>query len=1145
MRQQALRDQTDALVAELQRGLQPFADALSAATTARLQVEAEHAALVQAAAELTAEISKMTGAGAVAVAGYNPADVSWQEQPGWIRAEVGPMTIWFRSAEAQEAYMRASGLAAALDSLARLTAQRDDALARVRQANERETEALDRLSEAEDRANDRLRQHYDAIAEAGEEWQRLNAEYEACIARCERGEVEDQRIGLAGIAAMIVGLTLLILGNPFGFGGGEAQAAGTAAVAGTSSTTDGTATATAAPTVAGRVGPIRAVFSPPAQTTTYSLPIEVEGATPGVDWRGADCGTYRAESATVFRWTHPHPPCDPTTDHADRTIIATIQIGSVLVECRYQGSASGTGQPCTGPGGSTVTGVPSAPGAGPLGGSTASPTPTATVRAAGSTPSTTPTATATTPASGGGSTQTNTPTPTATSTPTASGGGETGGGGSTAATVAGTALTAAGGAAAGYATSRRGGSRTRDEEDEGEDEDDSTEGTPPEPPLTGPRITVSGGATTVTNDRPFTITVETPRPASGDPPETIDVKLRSVVTGEEETVTLRWHGGRSGPVKYESEPLTLKRGGTGGGRTTVFGLEFSAGDMGNDLDGTPSGTDIVISTGEAETRVTAYTTWVQEGIGQHMEAIRQYGTFWRNVAIQLSALPDDTPGKAEVLSQAHTAIRLAEQANRIENSDWLHTKKLAFLRTIFGLLRAGATHDRRDEYSYWASAERAGRDMSEESLWRGMAGATIGLYRTVTEVSGAGAAYTLFTGRDVMDKKVHWSERVFAALDLAGRLTLYPGTRAALGGAMDSAGLGGVRAVASEARAVTNAAEAELHAAEAAKDAAASAAFAERQAAARRIRTLIPDRPNPAGLSGKDLLRAPAGTVVEFTEDFGMLRNRARHFQSVAERYGVRIRVRAANLESLESMARGNPPKHVKLKSKTINALDEVIGAPPNSQGMVGYFDPKTITRGGQMEADYARALGRTPDAQDWANLEKRAAQRSSEFRDQAKAMEHLEHDGLVRVDNGVVVDTGLSNTRLQNGELVHLDGARGGTGRPFTGDHDMWDITRPDGSPVDAATKARIEANLMDGSAATQHGPHKDWVPATDVDRGIDAKIRASHQGAVNPDGSVTPARTEFTRPDGSVEAVNGEGLIEFAPGDRPRVSYETGDRG
>ncbi|MEI7926811.1 MAG: hypothetical protein WCI61_11585, partial [Chloroflexota bacterium] len=362
-------------------------------------------------------------------------------------------------------------------------------------------------------------------------------------------------------------------------------------------------------------------------------------------------------------------------------------------------------------------------------------------------------------------------------------------------------------------------------------------------------------------------------------------------------------------------------------------------------------------------------------------------------------------------------------------------------------------------------------------------------------------------------------------------------------------------------------AEAERQVVRLEREAAASAAWAERQTVNRaaqaertaqraanlaewnavdpRVRRLIPDLPNPTSIGGKALLGAPAGTIVEFTEDFGMLRNRARHFQTVAEKYNVRIRVRPANLESLESMATGHPPKHVKIKSKTVNGLDEVIGAPPNSQGLVGYFDPKPITRTGQMEADYARVLGRTPDASDWAELEKRAAQRVDEFRDQAKAMDHLVHDGLVKVENGLVVDTGLSNTRLQNGELVRGTGSPTGTGKAFSGDHDMWDITHPDGTKVDPVVKAQVEANLMDGAAGTQHGPHKDWVPTTDVDRGIDAKIRASHGGQLNPDGSITPATAEFTKPGATKPTVvTGEALVEFAPGDRPRVSYETGDR-
>lgn len=159
--------------------------------------------------------------------------------------------------------------------------------------------------------------------------------------------------------------------------------------------------------------------------------------------------------------------------------------------------------------------------------------------------------------------------------------------------------------------------------------------------------------------------------------------------------------------------------------------------------------------------------------------------------------------------------------------------------------------------------------------------------------------------------------------------------------------------------------------------------------------------------------------------------------------------------------------------------------------------------------------------------------------------MKELEEKGLVTVKDGRVIDTGLSNTRLKDGHLEAIPGtAEGGTGNPFTGDHDMWDITRADGSPLDAATKAKVEASLMDGSARTQHGPHKDWRPQTDVDRGIDQRIRDSHRGVEGADGVVRPADTPIVGEWGDPETIRGEALVEFSPGQQPVVSYETGAR-
>jgi hypothetical protein len=48
-----------------------------------------------------------------------------------------------------------------------------------------------------------------------------------------------------------------------------------------------------------------------------------------------------------MRWSHPHPPCAPTTTHDDVTIYFSVSIGSETFVCVYQGAGTGTGPPCT------------------------------------------------------------------------------------------------------------------------------------------------------------------------------------------------------------------------------------------------------------------------------------------------------------------------------------------------------------------------------------------------------------------------------------------------------------------------------------------------------------------------------------------------------------------------------------------------------------------------------------------------------------------------------------------------------------------------------------------------------------------------------------------------------------------------------
>jgi hypothetical protein len=1093
-----LQGQTEPLRQRLQAGLRPYSDAMRRATEGRMHAEAIHASLVRAVADLVAEISAMTGAGATAVAGMIGSDVSFAPRDGWIEQRIGSQTLWFRTQQAIEQFGRAAGLQGMLDALAALRAREASSLRDVQDANGLESAAQDDLNREVDRANQRLQRHYDEIVSAEAEHQRLTHEYQLCLERCQHGATQDQRIGVGGVALMLAGmLVLATVGNPFARGANAADGAVGAGGEASSTAVRSTATALA---VRAQVGPIGATFAQAQFTTYYVVPIDVPPGTPvEVQWSGADCGEWGRNGPLGFAWAHPHPPCDPSTSHADRTIIARVDIGGTRYECRYQGAESGFGPACTGPNGSTVAMVPGGTAAtpAPTVARATSTTPAATVAAGGTTPTGTPGAT---PATTGGGT---TLTPTATVEATSGGEGSQGGG-SPGATAAGVGLTVVGGAAAGYSASRGGGTRTppeapsspvgapqegtrtRHEGDDSEsgadggdgDGEDEADRTPPPPPITRPHVTIEagGGGDALAKDQTFRVVVETPRPATGEPPETIDVTLRAD-RGDDETVTLRWTGNRTGPAVYRSEPLTIEHGGTGGGKTTVFGFEFSRGDMGDDLSDVPNGervtvtVDGVTADGQDSATLKVYTTWVQEGIGRYHDAIERMCAYWANVTKLLEGVPD-CPEKTRMAAHAAHIARLCEQAHRIEvNEHSLDTMKLALLRATWGIMSRGdlSQWDAREEMDIFSAARRSGEQMSWDSFMRGMSGAAIGMWRTAADVTGYADIVKIWYGEDEMGEKVGTLDRIFAALDLAGKITVYGQTESMLSEVAD---------------------------------------FLSAGATAGRVAVR-------AGQAA-ETLTAEAGKVVEWPEEFGMLRNRAQHFEDVAERYGVRIRVRPANEASLGWMAEGNPPKHVKLKSKTINELDELLGAQLGARGQVGYFEPRLPPLDNFDEATRAALI-------------KRYSQRSMEFHDEAQAMASLEGKGLVRVEGGVVVDTGLSDTRLVGDHLEPLGVNPGGTGKAFTGDHDMWDITNADGSPLDAATKARVESDLMDGAAATQHGPHKDWVPETSKDRAIDQRIRESHGGQVQPDGSVRAGP-------------GAEALIDFSPGQPPRISYEMG---
>lgn len=155
---------------------------------------------------------------------------------------------------------------------------------------------------------------------------------------------------IAGIlvAALVVGGVLAFTAGR----GGPAPAPSASASASSSASASAQATCAQVPTGA----PIVATFDQPTFSTTYASAVSNSGRC-GVtlQWGGPNCGTWMPQGSqtssdpaatTTMVWQHPHPPCDPTTDHSDVTVTLTVGYLGGTFTCSYQGAASGTGSPC-------------------------------------------------------------------------------------------------------------------------------------------------------------------------------------------------------------------------------------------------------------------------------------------------------------------------------------------------------------------------------------------------------------------------------------------------------------------------------------------------------------------------------------------------------------------------------------------------------------------------------------------------------------------------------------------------------------------------------------------------------------------------------------------------------------------------------
>ncbi len=228
----------------------------------------------------------------------------------------------------------------------------------------------------------------------------------------------------------------------------------------------------------------------------------------------------------------------------------------------------------------------------------------------------------------------------------------------------------------------------------------------------------------------------------------------------------------------------------------------------------------------------------------------------------------------------------------------------------------------------------------------------------------------------------------------------------------------------------------------------------------------------PGSAGGEDT-RKPPGPLEPGSA--GIPEGTAKSLQDVANQLDVVIKARPVNVESAQHLERGALAKMELVKAKTVTRLDELIGAPPDSRGLVALFRP------------------RPPDPHLPPNLLKAAwkryGERYQEYRQLRPYYQRYMRKGLVRLEGGVLK---VADPRTAGGpEAPH------GQFKPVAGDVDLFDITHADGSPLTADQRTYVQKMLQSMGIGVEHGAHAWWAeqrPET-YDPKMDERIRAQHQ--------------------------------------------------
>lgn len=251
-----------------------------------------------------------------------------------------------------------------------------------------------------------------------------------------------------------------------------------------------------------------------------------------------------------------------------------------------------------------------------------------------------------------------------------------------------------------------------------------------------------------------------------------------------------------------------------------------------------------------------------------------------------------------------------------------------------------------------------------------------------------------------------------------------------------------------------------------------------------------------------------------------------KHAQVVADKHGVKIDVRPTTKYAHDPIANGTAvPKAPHCKTKTINDNDVLLGAKPDNKGLAGYFDPKKPVQGDMSDKDFKKLMDRYNE-------------RKQEFKDQFEHLTELKKEGKCHVKDGVVID--------------------GKTGKPYSGDHDVFDIRdahtgqplpryqvdpkgnvmyNADGTPKLNPVREQIMKELQQPPFSAQHGAHMDW--------------KYDHLSNKIPEGAPPGAQSDFGISQGVDKGVigkhtqeGGEALITYGPDQPPAGSWFKGER-